>query len=464
MTYDLSAQNNTRHYEKRDTYTYELISSVAFLIGVPERTFKNEHEPPLFDCYQLLIKNKNARIIRNLCILRTAIIRNFKKISCALLQEYKTLSSLTNLIPTDCLAQLNQDGVHFPEQTERLTQYITDINRMVSDRINNCKSLFPLWLNWEYLRDIFLMPNGTKEESIKAASIAYYANMSNYPYQVYINWEFYPSSDNIGNILYNDKKFVSLLYRCHKDTFTDLSKVSNVDTSVKNSIYRFLEGSQTVVIVVDCENSDPYDLCATLNNLEDALLHKISKIILYDDIHTSSAWKILDSHTGIRVERVEVTRLKDNKSLVDTRLTAGVCREFYENHVDSFIIVASDSDYWGLFSTISQARFLVMVEHEKFSEKLKEAFEESGIFYCYIDDFYSGAGKDLKLNVMLSEMRQYLDDHIDVNINAMMDEVFRSTRAVMSDTERHQFYEKYIKSLSLSIAPNGALSVQIKEK
>lgn len=30
--------------------TYELVSKVAYLIGVPLRIFQNEHEPPKIEC------------------------------------------------------------------------------------------------------------------------------------------------------------------------------------------------------------------------------------------------------------------------------------------------------------------------------------------------------------------------------------------------------------------------------
>lgn len=61
--------------------TYELVSKVAYLIGVPLRIFQNEHEPPKIEIYNRLEQDKNARIIRNLCIIRTAIERNYRKIN-----------------------------------------------------------------------------------------------------------------------------------------------------------------------------------------------------------------------------------------------------------------------------------------------------------------------------------------------------------------------------------------------
>lgn len=455
------AETQLTYHEKNTTYTYTVISTVAFLIGVPEHIFQNKYESPLLETYNTLKYNKNACIIRNLCMVRTAIIRNFKKINHEMTHHFKLLSSIGEYIPTTCLTELSNCGIRIVKQKQRLSQYIIDINKHISDRINNCKNLFPLWLEWNYLRDIFIMPNGLKEEGTKAAAATYYASINHYPYQIYLNWVFFQKD---GNILYHDKKFVTLLYRWHEDAFTDFNKVSNVDTTIKNNIYDFLKNSRQTVIVVDCENSDPYDLCATLNNLEDYLRDKISKIMLFDDVHTSVAWQLLSQHTDIPIERIEVPRLKYDKSLVDTHLTAGVCREFYANHVDSFVIVASDSDYWSVISTLREAHFLVMVEHEKCSGKLKEALEQNDIFYCYIDDFYSGMGKDIKLTVMLAEMKRYLADHINLNVTDMMDELFRTTRAVMSDTEKHQFYQKYVKSLSLVIEEDGTVSIQIKGK
>ncbi len=63
----------------RKDRTYELVSKVAYLIGVPLRIFENEHEPPKLELYDQLERDKNARIIRSLCIIRTAIERNYKK-------------------------------------------------------------------------------------------------------------------------------------------------------------------------------------------------------------------------------------------------------------------------------------------------------------------------------------------------------------------------------------------------
>ena len=295
--------------------TYEIVSKVAYLIGVPLRIFENEHEAPQMDVYKRLELDKNARIIRNLCIIRTEIERNFKKIIDKMRTEYRSLLSMPEYVSASAINALTADGINFIKKSStQLSGYIVEINRIISDRINNCKSLFPLWLNWPYVRELFIMPNGLSEKGSKDAAAVYYESLSFYPYQVYINWHPYDA----GNILYNDKKFVTLLYEWNNDEFTEYSKVSDAGTYVKGNIHDYINDGEQVVVVVDCENSDPYRLSATLRGLDRAYLDKINSIILFDDVHTASAWSILEQFTHIPVEHITIERIKqkDRKSVV----------------------------------------------------------------------------------------------------------------------------------------------------
>ena len=143
-------------------------------------------------------------------------------------------------------------------------------------------------------------------------------------------------------------------------------------------------------------------------------------------------------------------------------MTARACQEYYENHVDSFIMVSSDSDYWGLISSLPKARFLVMIESEKCGPDMKAALSSSGIFYCYLDDFYSGDAEELKTSAIIREMRNYIANSVKLNVNAMLDEALRLTRVQMSSPERKQFYDRYIKSMQLEINNSGDVSLVIK--
>ncbi len=454
---------NTLLENERTLYkdsTYELISQIAYLIGVPKRIFENEYESPKLAVFQSMERDRNAKIIRNLCVIRAAIERNFKNIKEKMKTEYCSILMMPEYVPAESIQQLSEEKIQIVHRSNyHPNHYIIEINRLISDRINNCKGLFPLWINWQYIRELFIMPDGFTENGIKAAASQYYANRWMYPYQMYINW---PPQDE-GNILYNDKKFVTLLYRWHDDYFSDYSKVSDAGDYVKESVYDFIGESSKSVVVVDCENSDPYKLCATMRGLDDEYLQKIQKIILFDDVHTASAWEILEDYVQIPVEHLMIERVKRDKSLVDIRLTARACQEHYQNEVDSFIIVSSDSDYWGLISSLPDARFLVMLEREKCGPDIRGALVESGIFYCYIDDFYSGRTSDIMRSALFREMQEYLERSLHLNAQEMFEEALFATRIHMTTAERQQFYDKHIRQMKLVLDEEGNARIELKK-
>lgn len=441
--------------------TYEIVSKVAYLIGIPKRIFNNENEPPQIEVFNQLEKNKSARIIRHLCIVRTAIERNFKNIRGKMNTEFCSVLSLPEYVPSESIHQLNADGINFIKNTStKLNHHIIEINRIISDRINNCKDLFPLWLKWQYVRNLFIMPNGLKVEGTKVASDLYYSNLAYYPYQMYINW--IPRDE--GNILYNDQKFVSLLYKQNEDCFSEYSKVSDVGNCIKGTIYDFIENGEKIIVAVDCENSDPYKLYAVFKNLDSQYIEKVDSIILFNDANTSTAWRVWKEFVDISVEHIMIERIMQKKSLVDITLTARACEEYYKNHVDSFIIAASDSDYWGLISALPDARFMVMAEHENLGYNLKEALSNTGIFYCYIDDFYSGNIDDFKQSVLLREMSDYISSKVRLNVKDMFEEALRTSRIDMDDVEKKRFFDQYIKTMKMTIEDSGNVVLSLKNR
>lgn len=456
---DYNSHDETEQYRYKDS-TYDLISKVAFLIGVPKRVFENESQPPKISIYKMLDQNKHARIIRNLCIVRTSIERGFKAINNEMRFNNKSIFNLPNCIPPEATKKLEEDGINFIKKSStKLVHHIIEINKLINDRINNCKNLFPLWIEWLYIRELFIMPNGLSENGTKAAAELYYNNLNYYPYKIYINWNPQP----LGNILYNDKKFASLLYDWHGLEFAEFSKVSDAGSFVKNNIYDFIEESDKISVVVDCENSDPYKLYATLRNLDHEYLKKISSIMLFDDKNSASTWRIFeDTFTQIPVNHIMTERVKSDKSVLDAVLITCTCREHYENHVDSFLLVSSDSDYFGLISNLKSARFLVLLERDSCSPDLKKSLASAEVFFAYIDDFYSGNAEDIKYNALFNEMYRYIDNTVRLNVNEMFNEALRATRVEMTTAERNQFFAKHIKNMQLRINDNGDVILELK--
>lgn len=135
--------------------------------------------------------------------------------------------------------------------------------------------------------------------------------------------------------------------------------------------------------------------------------------------------------------------------------------EHYENHVDSIIICASDSDFWGLYGQLNTVDYYVMVEGSKFGTDHRNALIEAGIPFCYIDNFCTGNSNKIKVEAMLREVRNTLSDALQLNVNDMLKDAYLATRAEMSKAEQKQFYDRYIKSMRLVIGDDGALSIAL---
>ena len=173
---------------------------------------------------------------------------------------------------------------------------------------------------------------------------------------MYIYWP-YDFRENDGNILYNDLKFLKMLYGANNDHFTAEKYVIDAKIASKEDIYKFVNEAMNIVVYVDCENVDPYAFAAALRNLDEENLSKISVINLYDDVNASSAWDYISEIIDIPVEHYDVDRVLENKSLVDLAMALDISKEYYENDIDSAILVSSDSDFWAVIEKLDKIKF-----------------------------------------------------------------------------------------------------------
>ena len=439
-----------------ERWKHTVASKTAYFLGIGEERF-SENEVFDREVFDELRKSKHARIIRNLCILRTAILRNSAQIHNAIIYDMKNLSSLPEYIPQKSLTELAEDGIDIQKANYKLNNYTIDINGHIKNRINNCKQFYPEWVNWDYVKEIFIMPDGTKESGVIAESRRYNANKNTFPFRMYINWAY----DDCGNILYHDGRFMQALYEMHEDRFEDMSKVRDASEATKTSIYDYLDKSRKASIIVDCENSDVYKLYAVLKNLDQkALLSKITSIILFDDFHTTRAWELLKEFVTIPVIYKQIDRVKENKSLVDQTLMITATKMVYTEEVDSFILAASDSDYWALMKELPDTRFLVMAEYEKCGPDIKMAMEQKGIHYCYMDDFCTDNIADIKNRIFMKELRKDIETSVRIDLNEIISEAIERTRMALTPDEKEAFIKKIQKNLHI-IVDNGTIILSI---
>jgi hypothetical protein len=289
----------------------------------------------------------------------------------------------------------------------------------------------------------------------------FYNNSNFYPYQTYMNWNEKRRPDDYGNILFNDCKFLKLLYSSYYDTFKGEEYVIDATDEVKSGIYDFIEAAENVAIFVDCENVDPYHFAATLKNLDEDKIAKIKKVVLYDDVNTTNAWDILQDVLKLNVVHEEVERVKNDKSLVDHAMTIGVTRSFYEEQTESVVIASSDSDFWSLIRYLPKARFLVLNEKRITSDAVLDKLDDNNIPHCFMDEFAHDVVQPYKNIVLKKNLNTILNEFNTsgklefLSVEEMLEQIFYrsciSGHFKQIEKEKKDFFNKYLKKMRLII-------------
>lgn len=143
-------------------------------------------------------------------------------------------------------------------------------------------------------------------------------------------------------------------------------------------------------------------------------------------------------------------------------MTAGVCKDYYEDGITSFVIVSSDSDFWGLISSLPKANFLVMYENSKCGLAIKNALTEHGIYYCSIDDFCSSNTGELKRAVLFAELEKHIPgDIIGRSPMELTQQIYADTRIMAPYKEQEVFCNKYVKTMRLKVDSEGEFVIEI---
>ena len=451
----------------------DIVSRVAYLIGIDDRYFgidQTENMNPQFyrSVYDEMNADKEARIVRNLCRLRTKLQRNFRAIFTEMNSDMKNLSAISpDLVPQDALKTLEQDGIQFVRANRKLEDYIVDVHNYLLPHVPNCQKFIPDWVKWSYIRSMFFIQRGNTVEGNKEAARYYNEARDLYPYQAYINW--YPD-ENDGNILRDDAKFLPILYERNRDKFYDMSKVTDAGDIAVNDPEDFFAKAERVIVAVDCENADPCKVIGVIKELEvRGLSSKVAKILLVDDEHTSSQWRALRRNGDLPLEYYLTDRVKDEKSAVDVAMTIKFYREIAAakaegKPIDSAVIISSDCDFWPLIELTPEMNFLVMLEYDNCSQAYFQRLQSNEIPFFYIDEYFMAGNVELKTESVLQEVIRDIEEGYlsKINLFSIINRALLKLDLKMTDQETSQFFDRYISEMSISFAKNGSAVLQNK--
>ena len=262
----------TEEKEYKTVQKYELVTILSYLIGVRNEILDYMCSDEYVELLNSLRENKNARILRYLCKARTSLLRNYKKTDNEIKYNLGNINRM-EWFDAENINKLESWEVHIILYNSSADKYCVHINKLINEHVDACKKLFPDWVKWEYIRDLFVIADYEKPKKLKAEFTVYKEHRKEYPYGMYIHWR----PDGRGNLLNSDGRILKTIYRQHGDYFNDGSKYRDAVEDTKENIYEFIRESMRVVIVVDCENSDVYKLYGVLKNLNSEQMSKIEK-------------------------------------------------------------------------------------------------------------------------------------------------------------------------------------------
>lgn len=116
---DIAISSDSNEKKIYQDSTHELVSKIAYLIGVPKRIFENIHEPPEQEVFAQMDNEKSTRIIRHLSIIRTSIQRNYRTINRKMKTEYLSILSMPEYVPAESMRYLESEGIYFVKNQVR---------------------------------------------------------------------------------------------------------------------------------------------------------------------------------------------------------------------------------------------------------------------------------------------------------------------------------------------------------
>lgn len=442
-------------------YSKSIAITLGYLLGVRENFLELIGEEPqeYYKIKEKVEQNESAKAIRALNNIRSNLMLLFKKVSRTIRitsSEYMPLYRMPEF--EEDFKTLSRLDINIITGRPDINEYLSDINAEIRSRIDFVKPLFPEWVNFKHIKFMFNMPSVDKEEINK-----FQVNQNYYPYRRYFYWR---EPYDCGNMLSADIKVLDVIYDNCGEYFGDSSKVMDASDNVKNKINEFINFGNKIQIFIDGENVDPYKFASAIDSLKDHEIKKIDKIVVYyDNLFSNKSWSMLKHFTyGIEVELVGVDRIKQDKSLVDHKLVAGVSRAVFRDGVDSVIIASSDSDFWSVIEDVKEAKYLVMVESEKCGHDFKEVLRRHDVFYCYLDKFMTPEDDMFFKTVFRQELIASISEMFKfANANELFDLAMLKSRAEISRAEKEAVFNKYVKGLTLSIDKNGNFCVVVPE-
>ncbi len=321
---------------------FDIVNLVGYVLGVEKDIllfgdrWKSKYE------YQVLQKKHELRVMRTLCLLRDEIMRNYNKFSegCNMRTSKKALCELTNC------RDLIDAGMECFGRPMSLVNCVRAIEDELIARLPTLRGFIPDWFgNKDYLCEQVLLDWNGSATDFKEICSFFSHNRVRYPAFVYMK-----DGHRLSNrVMRDDRDLTTELYALHGEVF-DQSKFpfkrgkTNAQVHVEK-ITEFCKEHAPISIEIDTQNIDATATISFLQQLNLYVPDCVKDIKLYLDGTEGKLYRHFDLFTDIEVTPVQLTRIRSQKSIMDTAIIASITERKYSGKPGGVLLLSSDCDF-----------------------------------------------------------------------------------------------------------------------
>lgn len=350
--------------------TCELTNAVLFALGGNSEIFTQNDRAQSAIPISSLHASSAMRYLRSLCTVRNIMLKTAETLRETRSIELKKFTDILHF-PNYVIDIFKEQGCTILDVTGSLYLRVNRLQREI-------EVVAPYILKYapkeerhpELLLSLFHMQAFASDADFYAEAAEFTKNRKTYPYYVYLN-------NHHGAIhsdcLDSDFLLMFQLYKTLEGEHLDSSLYKRTDNILRAEEYSnlayfndTLEFLKSVfsdpnfynVALIDTQNIKPYLILQFLDWLDREYTNALSEVVLFVDGREGFQWNTAETMVSFPIKRIDVPRIVEGKSAVDSALIGYAVDKHYKYRVDNFFIFSSDCDFLPLADTLSSASFV----------------------------------------------------------------------------------------------------------
>ena len=104
------------------------------------------------------------------------------------------------------------------------------------------------------------------------------------------------------------------------------------------------------------------------------------------------------------------------------------------------------------------------MEREHSSPLMLERLKELKTSYCYMEDFPFEESDDMKVQIILRELKRTLMQGFDYNLDRLLSETVQSTRAELSAAALKELRKQIANNIRIELDDDGAMRIELNKQ